>query len=212
MQEITSEPELRPVNKAADTVAGVIPEIRHRWSPRAYADRDVKLEDLQTLLEGARWAASCFNEQPWRFIIARKSDTDAYHKLLDVLVPKNQQWAQAAPVLLLTVAKKTFTRNGLPNYHALHDAGLALGNLMTQATAMGLYAHAMGGYDHEKARSYFAIPEDYDTGAVVAIGYLGDADHLSEEQRKSEQSPRTRKPLDELAFTAKWGQPYSWSS
>ncbi len=139
----------------------VLDVIKKRWSPRAFADRRVEPETLEQLLEAARWAASSFNEQPWRFILATKDEPEHYARVLDCLIEGNQAWAQHAPVLMLTVARKTFTRNGKPNRHAWHDVGLAMGNMVAQATALGLHVHQMAGILPEKARVVFAIPDDY---------------------------------------------------
>jgi nitroreductase len=196
-----------PPAKLAQTLPSVHPLIRSRWSPRSFSSREVTAQDLRTLLEAARWAASSFNEQPWRFLIATKADPAAFRKLLGLLSEGNQQWAQAAPVLMITAAKKTFTRNGAPNRFALHDAGQALANLMLEATALGLYVHAMAGLDTERARRELNIPDDYEVGAAVAIGYLGSPEQLPERLRQSEDAPRRRKPLEEIVFGAGWNLP-----
>jgi len=108
---------------------------------------------------------------------------------------------------MITVARKTFTHNGSPNYYGLHDTGMALANLMLQAVSMGLQAHAMGGFDKTKARVDYAIPDDYELGAAVAIGYLGDPDRLHEKARKMELATRSRKPLSEIVFEGTWANP-----
>ncbi|MDQ2775715.1 MAG: nitroreductase family protein [Acidobacteriota bacterium] len=190
--------------KVADTLPGVHDLIRSRWSPRAFSDHEVSAEDLRTVLDAARWAASSSNEQPWRFLTATKADAPAFQKLLDLLVPANQSWAKTASVLLITAAKKTFSRDGSPNRHGMHDAGQALANLFLQATALGLHAHAMAGFDHEKARQKLAIPDDFEVAAAVALGYLGSPDELSGKYRDMEVAPRQRKPLDEIAFGSSW--------
>jgi nitroreductase len=173
--------------------------IQTRWSPRAFSEREVSNEDLKTVLEAASWAASSYNEQPWRFLVARKSDGEAYQKMLSVLVPFNQNWAKTAPVLIITAGKKTFSHNQTPNRYALHDAGAALAYLFLQANELGLHAHGMGGLDFEKARTVLAIPDDYEVGAAAALGYLGE----------EEIAKRNRKPIDEIVYGATWGQPLS---
>ncbi|MGA8028149.1 MAG: nitroreductase family protein [Bryobacteraceae bacterium] len=196
-----------PPEKAADTLPGVHELIRTRWSPRSFSAREVSGEDLKTLLEAARWAASSYNEQPWRFLVGRKSDPAAYEKILSLLVPANQAWAKTAQVLMIMVAKRTFSHNGSPNLYGIHDAGQALANLFMQATAMGLHAHGMAGFDRERARKELAIPDDYDFGAAIAIGYAGSPDDLPEQYRNSEVAKRTRKPLNEIVFGANWNSP-----
>ncbi len=181
--------------------------IRARWSPRAFSSRAVSNEDLKIILEAARWAASSYNEQPWRFFVATKSDVEAYEKLLQLLLPANQSWAKTAPVLIVMAAKRTFSHNGSPNYYALHDAGQALAHLFLQATALGLHAHGMAGFDRERARQDLRLPDDYDLAAAVALGYLGSPDELNEQQRQMETAPRHRKPLKEIVFGANWGEP-----
>jgi nitroreductase len=197
-----------PAGKYADTLPGVDELFRARWSPRSFSSRTVSNEDLETILDAARWAASSFNEQPWRFVVATKADPEAYNAMLSVLVSFNQEWAKSAPVLILTAALKNFSHNGKPNHHALHDTGAALAHMMLQATALGLHAHAMAGFDHAKAYETLGIPAEFELGAAVAIGYLASPDLLPNDQMKQQElAARSRKPLSELAFKGRWGQP-----
>src|SRR4051812_34167210 len=103
--------------------------LKRRWSPRAFADRPVEPEKLRSLFEAARWAPSSFNEQPWAFIVATKDKPDEFAKLLECLVEFNRSWAQAAPVVMLTVAHQNFNKNNQPNRHAFHDVGQAIAQL-----------------------------------------------------------------------------------
>jgi len=191
--------------KHAPAETGVHTVIAQRWSPRAFADKPVSSEDLKKIFEAARWAASSFNEQPWRFIVGRKGDP-TYKKIFDTLVEFNQGWAKSAPLLILSAAKKTFSHNGSPNGYGVHDTGAATATLSLQATSLGLHTHGMAGFDKEKAREAFAIPEDFDIGAVTALGYLGDAETLPDGLKTQETSARTRKPLGEVVFSD-WEQP-----
>ena len=191
--------------KHAPEEAGVDHLIRRRWSPRAYSEKEVPMAELKRLFEAARWAASSSNEQPWRFLVGRRGD-ETYQKIFNALVEGNQSWAKSAPVLVLSVAKKTFTSNGKPNAYGMHDTGAASATLALQATADGLHTHSMAGFDREQARASFAIPSDYEIGAVTAIGYLGDPASLPEHLHKMEVSPRQRKPLEEFVFSA-WEKP-----
>ena len=185
--------------KHAPIALGLHDLIAARWSPRAFSDKKVSSNDLTKIFTAAGWAASSSNEQPWRFLVGKKGD-DTYAKILDSLVPFNQDWAKSAPVLILTVAKKTFAKNGNPNGWALHDTGAASANMSLQALALGLHTHGMAGYDKVKARAHFDLPEDYETGAVWALGYLGDPETLPEHLKKMELSLRERKPLEAFVF------------
>jgi len=180
--------------------------LAQRWSPLAFAEQPVEVEKLQSLLEAARWAASCFNEQPWRFIVATRDQTDEYARLLSCLVEANQTWAGRAPILMLTVASLHFQRNGKPNRHAWHDVGLAVGNLTVQATALGLYVHQMAGIEPEKARAVYGIPEGFEVVTGLAIGYLGSPESLPENLQQREAAPRQRRPCNEFVFAGQWGQ------
>ena len=201
----TTPPEAIDKMKHAPEVAGVDDLIRRRWSPRAYSDKEVTTAELKKLFEAARWAASSSNEQPWRFLLGRRGD-ETYQKIFNALVEFNQSWARSAPVLVLSVAKKSFTAKGNPNRHNLYDTGAATANLTLQATADGLHSHSMAGFDPEQVRASFAIPSDYEIGAVTAIGYFGDPTGLPEHLHKMEVSPRQRKPLEEIVFSD-WEKP-----
>ena len=192
--------------KAAVTRYPVHPLIRQRWSPRAFADRPVDRETLGSLLEAARWAASSFNEQPWIFIVARKEDSPAFARALSCLVPFNQGWAQKAPVLMLSLARSTFANNGQPNRHAFHDVGAATAQLTFQATALGLSVHPMAGIDRDRIRAEYALPDDVEPVAGIAVGWLGDPETLPEGLREGEKAPRSRKSLDEIVLGG-WGEP-----
>ncbi|HTU51603.1 MAG TPA: nitroreductase family protein [Acidobacteriaceae bacterium] len=186
--------------KQADPIPGVHETILQRWSPRAFSDRPVSASDLKKLFEAARWAASSFNEQPWRFIVGRKGDP-TYGRIFESLATFNQAWANSAPVLMLSVGKKTFTQNGNPNHYALHDTGAATANIALQATILGFHTHSMGGFDRDKIRKTFEIPEDYEIGAVTAIGYLGNVDALPDSLKAAETSVRKRKTLSEFVLS-----------
>jgi nitroreductase len=197
-----------PPGKYAESAPGVAELFRVRWSPRSFSSRAVPAEILEAILDAGRWAASSFNEQPWRFIVAAREDAQAFQSLLSVLAPFNQEWAKNASVLILTAARSNFSHNESPNSHALHDAGAALAYMMLQASASGLQAHAMAGFDPVKAREVAAIPPEFQIGAVVAIGYPDSPDKLADQRLKQqEEAPRKRKPLSELAFKGRWGEP-----
>ena len=183
------------------------PLIAGRRSILAFASTSVEPETLASLMEAARWTPSSMNEQPWSFIVATKVNKSDFDRLLGCLVEFNVQWAQHAPVLLLSVARLTFESTGQLNRHAFHDVGQAMANLTFQATVSGLVVHQMAGFDVEKARREFSIPQDYEPVAAAAVGYPGNSADLPEKLREREASPRKRKPLTNFVFEGGWGRP-----
>ena len=179
--------------------------ISKRWSPYAFADRAVSPNDLRSLFEAARWSASSYNEQPWRYIVAAKSDAAAFDKLLSCLVEPNQAWAKAAPVLALGCTSLNFVLNRKPNPAAVHDLGLASATLTLEATARGLFVHQMIGILPDKARELYRIPESMQPVTSLAIGYAADPDSGPEKLRERDVAPRTRRPLAEFVFGTEWG-------
>jgi nitroreductase len=195
------------MRKPAQTAVPIHELVRERWSPVAFADRPVEKEKLLTLLEAARWAPSSFNEQPWAFLVATKENEMEFQRLLGCLVEGNQAWAQYAPVLMISLAKLHFEHNGKPNRHALHDVGLAAENLALQAVALGLQAHQMAGIEVEKIRERYAVPEGWEPVAGIAVGYPAEEFlHLPEKLQQRQRAARTRKPLTEFVFSARFGQ------
>ncbi|MFG0262403.1 MAG: nitroreductase family protein [Novipirellula sp. JB048] len=199
------------MNKQARTDFPIHELIANRWSPYGFADRPVAQAELCSLLEAARWAPSSYNEQPWSYILATKEDPAAFAKLLSCLVEGNQSWAQAAPVLLLCCTSLHFSRNGKPNTAALHDLGLAAGNLCLEATARGLAVHQMIGIEPEKSRELYSIPEGVQPLTAMAIGYAADPAELSDKLAERDTTPRQRKSLSEFVFAGQWGESASLS-
>lgn len=205
MEDSTFSPAGLSAVKHAATSVPILGILAERWSPRAWLDRPVENDKLLRAFEAARWAASSANEQSWRFILARRHVDPSWEDALECLVSGNREWAQAAPVLVITAARKLTSRER-PYAHAWHDVGLAMGNLSAQATADGLHVHQMGGILPDEARNRFNVPEEFDIVTAAAIGYLGEPDTLPERRRESEVAPRTRRPLEETLFTGSWGE------
>jgi nitroreductase len=176
-----------------------------RWSPYGFSDRSVSDADLRSIFEAARWAASSYNEQPWRYIVATKADQASFNMLLSCLVDTNQSWAVAAPVLTIGCASLKFSHNGHPNLVALHDLGAASANLTFEATARGLSVHQMAGILPDRAREIYRIPEGFEALTALAIGYAADPNNLPDNLKGRDLKPRTRKPLSEFVFGGEWG-------
>ena len=194
------------IDKAADNQYPVHDLLRQRWSPIAFSEQQVEPEKLCSVLEAARWAASSYNEQPWSFIVATSDNQEEFNRLLSCLAEGNQIWAQNAPVLMISVAKLSFERNGVENRHAFHDVGAALANLAIQATANGLFIHQMAGFDVPKTKETYGIPEGYEPVEAVALGYMGDPQALNEKLQQRALAPRSRKPLEDFVFFGNWKQ------
>jgi nitroreductase len=179
--------------------------IAARWSPYSFANKPVSDEDLRSLFEAARWAASSYNEQPWNYLLAKKEDAQEFSRLLSCLVEFNQSWAQQASALMIGISRLTSSRNNEPNRAAIHDLGLANATLVLEATARGLSAHQMIGILPDKVRELYAVPEGYEPMVAVAIGYAGVSENLPEALRARDLARRPRKPLKEFVFRGKWG-------
>jgi len=195
------------MEKLAETHVPLHELIRRRWSPRAFSDAPVEPEKLLSVFEAARWAASASNEQPWAFLVATKEDPQNYADMLGVLVEFNRSWANMAPVLILTFAHTQFEKDARTNRHAFYDLGQASANLTLQATAMGLMTHQMAGFNGEAARELFAVPTGWEPMSVIALGYPGNLESLTEKLRERETAQRRRKPLESFVFSGTWGHP-----
>jgi nitroreductase len=193
--------------KKAVTDHPILQVLAERWSPYGFEDRPVLAADLRSLFEAARWAASSYNEQPWNYLVATKEDSQEFGRLLSCLVEANQAWAKAAPVLVLGVVSLRFAKNKKDNRAAVHDLGLAAGNLVVEATARGLSVHQMIGILPDKAREIYQIPEHFEAWTAMAIGYKADPAKLPDALKERDLAPRQRKPLNEFVFTGQWGKP-----
>lgn len=192
------------MKKPADTDFPLHEPIRQRWSPVSFDPQPLSSTQLGSLLEAARWAPSCYNGQPWHFIFGHRG-TQAFDGLASCLVPGNLEWAASASVLMLCVARLNFRHNGKPNGFAQHDVGLAVGQMLVQATFMGLIGHPMAGYDLDKARTVLGIPDDHAPMAMIAIGFPGSDADLTEQLKARQHAPRERIPLAEMVSEGFWG-------
>lgn len=191
------------INNDREPEAVVDPMFLNRWSPRAFSPEPIPSEVLLTFFEAARWAPSCYNEQPWLFLYSG-SEKERF-EFLSILVEGNQAWAKNAPVLAFAFARRTFKRNQKPNRWAAFDTGAAWMSLTVQARLLGLYTHGMAGYHRDKAYEILGVPEEeYEVICAIAIGQYGDSADLPEEIRAME-APNDRKPLAEFAIRGKFG-------
>ncbi len=174
-----------------------------RHSLRNYdASRRVTEKQVRDLIEAARWSPSSHNEQPWFFIICnRNTNPEAYEKAFSCLKETQQSWAVDADVLVLVLARSTSEHNGKVNYWAEYDAGAAAISLALQAADLGLMAHQVGGFNKEKAKEVFALPDYCKPMTIIVIGYESDVPNPRD-------LPRIRKPVGEVFFDGAWKNPY----
>jgi nitroreductase len=196
------------LEKPASTSRPIHDLFVRRWSTRAFdIKRPVTREQLQSLIEAARWAPSCNGDEPWRYLIwDRGRDPEGFQKAFDCLSENNRKWVKNVPLLMLSCAGSIFGATGKPNRWTQHDTGAASVCMALQAVAIGLAVHQMGGFDAEKARAAFGIPAEYTPMAMIAVGYQAEPDVLDEETRKKELTPRARRPLAEKFFEGGWGK------
>jgi nitroreductase len=173
------------------------PLFHNRWSPRSMTGEELDDEDIMTLFEAARWAPASFNNQPWRFIYAKRN-SQYWDRIFNLLLEGNKRWANNAAVLVVVVSNKNFEYNDQYSITHQYDAGAAWENLALQASLKGLVAHGMQGFDYERARKELEIPDNFDVVAMIAIGKRGPKDKLPEDLQKKEL-PNGRKPLKPLS-------------
>lgn len=178
--------------------------IKNRRSPVIFSDKIIENEIIDLLFEAARWAPSSMNEQPWRFIFATRDDNNAFEKLFNCLLEGNKPWNKNIPLLILGIAKLNFDYKNRVNAHAKYDLASAVANLTYQANSMDLWVHQMGGFDAEKAKSKFNIPDGFEPMVMLSVGYIGNLENADEKLLKRDQAERKRKPLDELVFKNTW--------
>lgn len=178
--------------KSAEFESPILDAIRLRRSRRAYAPTPVEKEKIVSLFEAARWAPSSVNEQPWIYLYATQDQTELWQKIVDSLTEANKIWAKHAPLLIVSLMRKNFTRNDRPNLSARYDLGAANAFLSLQAAHLGLNVHQMGGFDPQRARTNLNIPEYFEAVVVMAIGYPGDIEALPENLKARELAPRER--------------------
>ncbi|RMB57325.1 nitroreductase [Dokdonia sinensis] len=191
--------------KETPTKFQILPEIKNRWSPRAFDDMPISDNELKKLFEAGRWAPSSNNFQPWAIIYGIKG-TEMYDRIFDCLVEFNQGWAKNAPALVLSAFKKTNPK-GEENFHALHDLGQYMANVAIQAQHNGIALHQMAGIDYEKAKKEFNFPDDFHVATATAIGYYGgDISSLPDDLQDAERGERKRKEQSSFVFNGDFNE------
>ena len=178
----------------------VLDAIANRWSPYAYDPRSVPAADLRSIFEAARWTASSYNEQPWRFLVVPRDDEAAFADALNCLMDFNKGWAKDAGALVFAVAADSYARSGKPNNKAHYDLGQAVAQLSIEAAARGINTHQIGGLKADKAREVYGVPEGYDVICAFTLGYAAAVN-------EGGPAGRSRRPQTDLVFGTTWGEP-----
>jgi nitroreductase len=192
------------VTKSAKTDFPINDIIARRWSARAFSTRPVEKSKLLSILEAARWAPSSRNEQPWRYIIFTNDNPEKLNTAQSVLNEIND-YAKRAPILICSITRKTYSDNGNLNRLHFHGLGAANENMFLESFNQGLIMHEMGGFNVQKAREVFNIPQEFEAGVMIAIGYQDSHLVLPVGLREKAFAPRQRKRLSEIAFLEELG-------
>jgi len=174
------------------------PLILKRWSPRSMTGEDLDNEEIMSLFEAARWAPSSYNNQPWRFIYAKRN-TEHWDRLFNLLADGNRIWAKNSALLVVVISRKNFEYNEKPARTHQFDAGAAWENLALEAFSRGIVAHGMQGFDYDNARINLEIPPNFEVMAMIAIGKKGHRVSLSTELQEKEKLS-DRKPLKDIVM------------
>ena len=180
--------------------------LKERRSPVLFSDELIDENDLRSIFEAARWAPSSNNQQPWRFIVAAKDDSEEFERLFNCLNENNKIWVKKVPVLCLTIQETISDYNYKENKYAKHDVGLSTACMIFQAMSLGIFAHIMGGYNSDMAIRMLSIPERFSPVAMIAFGYPAKSKSgFDSVLIEKESRPRKRKSISEIVYHGKWG-------
>jgi nitroreductase len=196
-KSLEKENENKIQTQTRQSTYNINPLILNRWSPRSMTDEELDDDTIMSLFEAARWAPSSYNNQPWRFIYAKRNTPQHWNKLFNLLAEPNKAWTKNAALLVVVISGKNFEYNEKYSITHQYDTGAAWENLALEASSRGLVAHGMQGFDYEKARIDLEIPDNFDVMAMIAIGKKGSKENLPLQLQEKEY-PNDRKPLKEI--------------
>ncbi|HYX56985.1 MAG TPA: nitroreductase family protein [Nitrososphaeraceae archaeon] len=196
-KSLEKEKENKIQTQTRQSTYNINPLILNRWSPRSMTDEELDDDTIMSLFEAARWAPSSYNNQPWRFIYAKRNTPQHWNKLFNLLAEPNKAWTKNAALLVVVISGKNFEYNEKYSITHQYDTGAAWENLALEASSRGLVAHGMQGFNYEKARIDLEIPDNFDVMAMIAIGKKGSKENLPLQLQEKEY-PNDRKPLKEI--------------
>lgn len=192
------------MDKTAITQEPIHELLQQRWSPRAFTGVGIDDATLVKILEAGRWAASAFNDQPWRYIVAKRQDEAEFGRMASCLGGFNQKWAPNADVLIAVTAFEKRNDDGTVQPMNWYNVGLSVSQMVMEATNNGLHCHQMAGIDRPKVVAEYGVPSEYAPICIMAIGHVGSADDLPEPLNEREGAVRERLALGDIAFSGKW--------
>jgi nitroreductase len=149
----------------------VFEAIKHRRSIRAYTREDVSKEEVEKLLDAARWAPSAGNIQPWEFVIVR--DAEVKRKL--AVAALNQTLIEEAPVVIIICADEAQSSQGYGNrgatLYCLQDTAAATQNILLAAYALGLGTCWVGAFQEELVKKALSAPINVRPIAIIPVGH-----------------------------------------
>lgn len=166
----------------------ILEVIRRRYSCRAYQDKPIAQEKLDSIFEAARLAPSAKNMQDWRFVLV--TDKEAKRKLAEAA--NNQKFLEnAAAIIVACSSSDDVMRCG----QAIGpiDVAIALEHICLQATELGLATCWIGSFYPEKVRPILGIPADIAIIELMAVGYPAD----------SQKKPK-REPIEKILCYENW--------
>ncbi len=126
---------------------------------RDYQDKPIADQDLNAILEAARWTGSSKNRQDWSFIVVTGDRLQGLAEHGDFTDPVR---SSAATIVLV----KEEGGN-------LFDIGRAAQNIMLAAKAVGVASCPITLHRHAEARRFLGAPDTVETRYAVSLGYPG---------------------------------------
>ena len=170
--------------------------IEKRRAYRALGPVEVTDGTIRELATAAQLTASCFNNQPWRFVFARSKGSLA--KVQECL-SKGNEWVKNASLIVAAFARKENDCVIKEREYYLFDLGMAVSTMQLRATELGLVAHPIAGFDNEKVRQELGIPEGNLVLTLMIVGKKSaDLSSLSPQQAGMEAGRPPRLPLENI--------------
>ena len=173
--------------------------IRKRRAYRSLIPVKITDELIKDFAECAQITASCFNNQPWRYVFVY--EREMLNKMHETLSTGNE-WVKKASMIIAVLGKQEDDCVIRDRIYYRFDIGMATEAIILRATELGLVAHPIAGYSPKKTREVLNIPEDIDVITLVIVGKHSDKidSVLSEKQIEAEKKRPRRIPIDDFVY------------